>query len=86
MKKLLQKFSINGDIKFVSTSLAPYFKLKATMSPTTVEEREYMTHVSYASAVGILMYAVMCTRHDLSQAVSMVSRYMHDLGRGHGRQ
>ena len=53
------------------------------MSPKTVEEREYMTHVPYASAVGSLMYAMVCTRPDLSQAVSMVSRYMHDPRQGH---
>jgi len=33
--------------------------------------------------VGSIIYAIMCTRPDLSQAVSMVSRYMHDPGRGH---
>ena len=83
MKKVLQKFNINGDIKCVSIPLAPRFKLKAIMSPTTVEEREYMTHVPYASAVDSLMYAMVCTRPNLSQVVSMISRYMHDLGKGH---
>jgi len=53
------------------------------MSPTTVEERGYMFHVPYARAVNNLMYAMVCTRLDLSQAVSMVSRYMHDPSRGY---
>ena len=53
------------------------------MSPTTVEKRQYMTCVLYASVVGSLMYAMVCTRPDLSQVVSMISRCMHDLGRGH---
>jgi len=48
------------------------------MSSITIEEREYMTHVSYASAVSILMYATMCIRPDLSQAVSIVSKYIND--------
>ena len=82
MKKILQKFNVNNDTKFVSTLLTSHFKLKATMSPITIEEREYMTHVSYASAVGNLMYVMVCTSPDLSQVVSMVSRYMHDPGRG----
>ena len=69
-------------MKSVSIPLAPHFKLKATMSPTTVEEREYMTRVLYASAVGSLTYAMVCTRPNLSQAVSMLSRYMHDPERG----
>ena len=81
MKKVLQ-FNINDDTKSVSASLAPHFKLKATMSPITIEEREYMTQVSYAST-GSLIYELVCTRPDLSQVVSMVSRYMHDISRGH---
>jgi len=56
------------------------------MSPTTVEKHEYMTHVSYANTVGSLMSEMVYTRPNLSQAVSMVSRYMHDSGRGHGTQ
>jgi len=83
LKKVIQKFNINGDIKTVSTPLASHFKLKAIMSLTTVEEREYMTHVPYASVIGSLMYAMECTRADLSQVVSMVNKYMHDPGRGH---
>ena len=83
LKKVLQKFNINGDTKPVNTPLTPHFKLKVIMSPTSVEEHEYMTHVSYASIVGSLMYEIVCTRSDLSQTVSMVSRYKHDHGRGH---
>jgi len=83
LKKVLQKFNINGDTKSVSIPLAPHFKLKTTMSPTSFEEHEYMTHVPYASTVGSLMYAMMYTRPNLSQAISMVSRYMHDPDSGH---
>ncbi|KAH9679276.1 hypothetical protein KPL71_026064 [Citrus sinensis] len=45
------------------------------------EERDYMARVPYASVVGSLMYAMVCTRLDISQAVSMVSRYMHNPGK-----
>jgi len=83
LQKILQRFSIGEDTKTVSIPLAPHFKLSAKLSPKTVEEREYMTHVPYANAVGSLMYAMVYTRLDISQAVSMVSRYMHDPGRGH---
>ena len=81
LQKVLQKFNINGDTKSISTTLAPHFKLKTTMSPTTVKEYEYMSHVLYASAVGSLMCAMVCTKPDLSQDISMVSRYMHDSSR-----
>jgi len=83
LPKVLQMFNINGDTKSVSTPLALHFKLKATMSPTTVEEREYMTREMYTSVVGSLMYAMVCTKPDLSQVISMISRYMHDPGKGH---
>ncbi|KAH9752745.1 Integrase catalytic domain-containing protein [Citrus sinensis] len=41
-------------------------------------ERDYMARVPYTSVVGSLIYAMVCTRSDISQAVSMVSRYMHN--------
>jgi len=66
--------------------LAPHFKLNTTISPTAVEDCEYMTHMLYANTVGSLMYVMVYTRPDLSQVASMVSRYMHDLGRAIGRQ
>ena len=86
MQKVLQRFNINSDTKSVSIPLVLYFKLKATMSPTTAKEREYMTHMPYASAVDSLMYAMVCTRSDLSQAVSIISRYIMILERVIGRQ
>ena len=56
---------------------------KITSSVWSEEEREYMSHIPYAGVIGSLMYVMVCTRYDLSQVVSMVSRYMHDLRMGH---
>jgi hypothetical protein len=33
--------------------------------------------------VGCLMYAIVCTKPDLAQAISVVSKYMANLGRQH---
>ena len=74
---------MNEKSKPVSTPLAPHFKLSALMSPKNDAEREYMSKVPYASVVGSLMYAMVCTRPDISQAVGVVSRYMHDPGKEH---
>ena len=74
---------MNSNTKLVCIPLAPHFKLSALLSPRTDEEREYMAHVLYASLVGSLMYAMVCTQLDISQSVSMVSHYMHDPGKGH---
>jgi len=72
------------DLRIYVAVTSPYpWNRGVTMSLTTVEEREYMTRVLYASATGSLMYAIVCTRPDFSQAVSMVSRYMHDPEKGY---
>ncbi|GMP51093.1 hypothetical protein CsSME_00017460 [Camellia sinensis var. sinensis] len=68
LKKVLDRFCINGKTKAVSTPLAPHFKLSASLSPRTEEERKHMAQVPYANAVGALMYAMVCTRPDISHA------------------
>jgi len=52
LQKVLQKFNINDDIKSVSILSALHFMLKTIMSPITIEEREYISHVPYATALG----------------------------------
>ena len=47
------------------------------------EDVEYMSKVSYSSAVGSLMYAMVCSRPDLSYAMCLVSRYMSNPGKEH---
>ncbi|XP_050889231.1 secreted RxLR effector protein 161-like [Lathyrus oleraceus] len=39
-------------------------------------EAKYMSKVPYASSVGCLMYDMICTRPDLTQAVSQVYKFM----------
>ncbi|GMP53679.1 hypothetical protein CsSME_00019075 [Camellia sinensis var. sinensis] len=68
LKKVLDRFGINGKTKAVSTPLAPHFKLSASLSPRTEEKRKHMAQVPYANAVGALMYAMVCTRPDISHA------------------
>ncbi|KAG8498844.1 hypothetical protein CXB51_005680 [Gossypium anomalum] len=62
--------------KPVSTPLAAHFRLSSALCPQSDDEIEYMSHVPYSSAVGSLMYAMVCSRPDLSYVVSAVSRYM----------
>ena len=42
-----------------------------------------MSRVPYSSAVGSLMYAMVCTRPDIAHSVGVVSRYMKNLGKEH---
>ncbi|KAG8478826.1 hypothetical protein CXB51_028794 [Gossypium anomalum] len=60
--------------KPVNTSLAAHFKLSSALSTQSNDEIEYMLHVPYSSAVGSLMYVMVCSRPDLSYAVSAFRR------------
>jgi hypothetical protein len=71
------------DSKPVSTLIAPHFKLSSSQSPSTDSEFEYMSKVPYSSVVGSLMYAMVCSRPDLSYAMSLVSRYMANPSKEH---
>jgi hypothetical protein len=51
--------------------------------PKTHKEEEDMSHVLYASAVGSLMYAMVCTIPNIAHAVGVMSRYMSKLGKEH---
>ncbi|RVW24698.1 Retrovirus-related Pol polyprotein from transposon TNT 1-94 [Vitis vinifera] len=51
--------------KPVSTPLAAHSKLSSALSPQNEEEKEYMSHVPYASAVGSIMYVMVCTRPNI---------------------
>ena len=71
------------DAKPISKPLASHFKLTKKMCPKTQEELDYMSKVPYSSAVGSLMYAMVCTRLDIMRAVGVVRRYMNNLGKEH---
>ena len=82
LKKILSRFNMQ-DCKPISTPLPTNFKLSSSMSPSSEEETMEMSRVPYASAVGSLMFAMICTRPDIAQAVGVVSRYMANPGREH---
>jgi hypothetical protein len=69
--------------KPVSTPLGAHFKLSAALALQSEEEEQFMSCVPYSSAVGSIMYAMVCTRPDISQAVSVVSRFMANPGKVH---
>ncbi|KAH9311145.1 hypothetical protein KI387_026180, partial [Taxus chinensis] len=71
------------DAKPVGTPLAGHFKLSKEQCPKTEQERNQMSKVPYSSAVGSLMYAMVCTRPDIAHAVGAVSRFMSDPGKEH---
>jgi hypothetical protein len=72
--KVLARFSMLDSKK----GLLPFrhgVPLTKKQCPKTPQEEEHMRNVPYASVVGSLMYAILCTRPDICFAVDMVSRY-----------
>ena len=77
IEKVLERFRMKNK-KPVSTPLASHFKLTKEMYPKTHEEIKYMSSVPYSSAVGSLMYVMVCTRPNIAHVVGVVSRYMNN--------
>jgi hypothetical protein len=50
-------------------------KLSMTQSPATEQDRARMSTIPYASAIGAIMYAMLCTCPDVVLAVSMTNRF-----------
>jgi hypothetical protein len=72
--------------KPVSKPLENHFRLSTSQCPRSVEETEDMSKVPYPSTVGCPMYAMVCTRPEIAQAVSVVSKFMANPGGSIGMQ
>ena len=55
-------------------------KLSKTQSQTTAEKIERMKVIPYASAIGSIKYAMLCTRPIVYPALSLAREYSSDLG------
>ena len=58
-------------------------KLSKTQSSTTLEDRERMEVIPYASAIGSIKYAILCTRPVMCLAMSLARGYNSDPGVDH---
>ena len=75
VEKVFHHFSMENT-KVVSTPLLGHLKLTRKMCPKTQEEEDKMSKVPYVSAIGSLMYAMVCMRPNIAHVVGVVSRYM----------
>ncbi|GKB66448.1 retrovirus-related pol polyprotein from transposon TNT 1-94 [Tanacetum coccineum] len=80
--KVLEKFNMK-DAEARCQPLGDHFKLSKKQAPKTEASRRRMAKVPYASAVGSVMYTMVCTRPDIAHAVGVVSRFMSNPGREH---
>ncbi|KAG8474438.1 hypothetical protein CXB51_034087 [Gossypium anomalum] len=82
IEKVFCRFNMQSD-KPINIPLTAHFRLSSTLSPQSDDEIEYMSRVPYSSAMGSLLYAMVCSRPDLSYAVNVVSRYMANPSKEH---
>jgi len=64
------------DSKPVKVPIPVGGELFVEQCPKTQEEEEDMSHVPYASAVGSLMYVMVCSRPEIAHVVGVLSRFM----------
>ena len=82
INKVLERFNM----KNCSLSVAPILKgdrFDLNQCPKNDFEREHMKNIPYASAVGSLMYAQVCTRPDITFVVGVLGRYQSNPGLNH---
>ena len=82
LEKVLKRFNMLDS----NRGLLPFrhgIHLSREMSPKTPEDMVEMAKVPYASAIGSLMYAMLCTRPDIAYTVSVTSRFQSNPGMEH---
>ena len=77
------KIFFMGSSNPVDTPIHKQTKLSKKMCPINDEEKRKMEHRPYAQVVGSIMYAMLCTRTDLSFDVSLVNRFQSNLDKAH---
>ena len=82
VERVIERFNMR-DAKPVNTPLANHFNVSKRSCPTTSSARKEMETIPYSSAVGSLMYAMVCTRPDIAHAVGVVSRFLANPGKEH---
>ena len=70
MNKIVAKFGMENSKKRL-LSFKHGIHLSKGQSPKTPEEKELMNKKLYASTVGCLIYAMLCTRLDICYAIGI---------------
>ena len=80
--KVLNRFSMKNS-KRGFLSMCHGISLSKTWCPTAQDEQDRMSKIPYAFSIRSIMYAMVCTRLDVSYSLSMTCRYQSDPGEGH---
>ncbi|KAI5319092.1 hypothetical protein L3X38_038800 [Prunus dulcis] len=82
IEKVLKRFNM-GNCTGCDVPFSKGDKLSSEQSPKTEQERQEMKDKPYASLVGSLMYAQVCTRPDLAFYISVLGRFQSNPGQAH---
>ena len=82
LDKILKEFKMDQSKKEFFPVLQGV-KLSKTQNPTTAEDRERMKVIPYASAIGSIKHAMLCTRPVECLAMSLSRGYNSDPGVDH---
>ena len=80
--KVLKRFNLNN-VKPTATPIAQHFKLCKAQATSSQQEAKELESIPYSNIIGSLMYAMICTRPDISHVVSITSIYMSAFGKEH---
>ncbi|KAJ9566849.1 hypothetical protein OSB04_002815 [Centaurea solstitialis] len=80
--KLLKRFRMDESKKgFIPMQHG--IVLSKAQCPESSQDKDKMKSIPYASAIGSIMYAMLCTRPDVAYSVSVTSRYQQNPGEAH---
>lgn len=82
IEKIVKRFSLN-EFKLVNLPLSACVKLSTDHSPKADDEFNRMANISYANVVSFVMYVMVCSKPDIAFIVSVLSRFMSNLGELH---
>ncbi|KAH9695612.1 hypothetical protein KPL71_022838 [Citrus sinensis] len=82
LKRVVNRFGIVNS-KHVTTPVATHFKLSKQHAPQEEADIDHMRRIPYSSAVGSIMYAMVCTRSNVVYGIGLVSMFMGNPGKEH---
>lgn len=74
---------IMDNAKPVLTPLSAHFKFSKLQGPKTDADIEYIKKIPYSNVVGSVMYAMVCSRLDITYGVGVINKFMGDPGKEH---
>ncbi|GJU92850.1 retrotransposon protein, putative, ty1-copia subclass [Tanacetum coccineum] len=77
IEKILKRYYMENS-KCGHIPMQEKLKLSKSQGASTPTEVKRMHNIPYASAVGSIMYAVRCTRHDVAFAQNITCRFQHN--------